>query len=178
MNNPEYIVTEVIGEIVEATRISLGFPVLNYQFGYIEELNETLAQYNTNPNFSGLKFPLVWLPNSFTIVHKSNAGNFGTVEGLALFIINSSTINWKAKDRRENNFKPIIWPIRREIINQVNLHSAVVSSFDREYRYTDFYYFGEDGKSVLNDVVDCTRLTDIEFYLQNNLNCIPHFKNF
>src|SRR5688500_16342153 len=110
MNNPEYILVDVFAEIVAATRVALGLPVLNYQYGYVTELNETLKQYSETAEYAVKKFPLVWLQQPFT-VERGTVGFFGEVKDLRLFIMNASEINLKASERLAGNFKTVIYPI-------------------------------------------------------------------
>ena len=136
MNQPEYIVVDEIGTVVEAVKTSLGLDVLNYQYGYVEELNETLQQWSKNPDYAPLKFPLVWAMQPFTIV-RGEGGIYGSVEGLRIFIINSSGKELKAKDRMENNFKTVIYPIYREFMSQLNLSPAFGDAPQRKHRIND-----------------------------------------
>lgn len=186
MNKPEHILTDVIGEVVEAARVQLNldypgaWPILNYQFGEIEELNETLAQWMatkgaTPPNdVSELRFPLVWLMEPYKIADRGKNDLYGRTEGLNIVIINETQPEWKAKQRMDNNYKTIILPIYRELINQMVLHSAITGSGEGNTPLHDFmnkYYFGYEEKTTLNDVVDVSIIMDIEIEIYNNQNC-------
>lgn len=176
MNKPEYIVVDEIGTVVEAVKTSLELDVLNYQYGYVEELNETLQQWSKNPDFAVLKFPLVWAMQPFTIV-RGEQGIYGSVEGLRVFIINSSEKTQKAAQRMEDNFKEVIYPIYREFMEQLNVSVAFVDSPNRRHRFTDRYWWGEAQQAVLNDVVDCSEISQLELKIHNNQNC-QTFKSF
>lgn len=170
MNNPEYIVVDEIGAVVGAVKTSLNLDVLNYQYGYVEELNETLQQWSKNPDYAVLKFPLVWVMQPFTIV-RGKRMVYGSVEGLRIFIINGSNPNLKAAQRMTDKFKPVIYPIYREFMAKLNKHKAFVHCLERKHRFTDRYYWGEAQQSVLNDVVDCSEISNLELEIQNNQNC-------
>jgi hypothetical protein len=181
LNNPEYILTdefgikdangELTGGVLFKVKQALNLTVLNYQYGDVEELNQTLIQYNQTPDFAAKKFPLVWLMQPFTIL-RGEKGFYGSVDGLKIFIINSSVQAWKAPERMANNFKPVIYPIYRELMKQLDRHKAFESSYHRKHKFTDRYYWGEAQQSVLNDVVDCSEISNIELKIKDNPNCL------
>lgn len=178
MNNPEYILVDEMEIVVSAVKAVLNLPVLNYQYGYVIELNETLMQYNNDPNNRDKKFPLVWLAEPFDIP-RGEAGFYGRTDELNIFIINGSDKNWKAKQRMENNFKSIIYPIYRELLNQLILSDAFQESDIEKIKHktTNRYYWGEQQQSVLNDVVDCMKISQLKLTLKNKQNCTI-LKNF
>lgn len=173
MNNPEYILTDEMATIVTAVKTALSLDVLNYQFGYIEELNETLAQYEADPVRFNKKFPLVWLAEPFTI--RRGIPNIFGIAKPDIFIINSTTIEWKAAQRMEENYKPILLPIYRELLKQIHLNEAIsLQSVDGiQHTLTKGYYWGEAQKTVLNDAVDCLKIGAIELPINNKQDCTP-----
>jgi hypothetical protein len=182
MNQPEYILQDVFAEIVSATKTALSLPVLNYQYGEIEELNETLIQLlgtkgATPPlDLSATRYPLVWLVEPFKIVERGMNGLYGKAEGLNIVIINTTEKEWKAEQRLTNNYKAVIWPIYRELMNQIVLHEAVTGSGEGNmplHNRFDRYYANEEQKTVLNDVVDMSIIMEIQLEIYNNQNCTP-----
>lgn len=178
MNNPEYILTDEMETIVAATKTALNdpegtFPVLNYQFGYIEELNETLKQMEGNPNQFDKKFPLIWLAEPFTI-KRGITGIFGTAE-VDLFIINTTNTTWKARERMDNNYKPVLLPIYRELLYQLILSVVFdIQSIDKlPHTLTKGYYWGENQQTVLNDSVDCLKIGRLFLPIHNKQECQP-----
>lgn len=171
MNNPEYILTDEMATIVAAVKAELGIPVLNYQYGYVEELNQTLKQWEEAPTKFALKFPLVWLAEPYNTL-RGEVGIYGSAEP-SLYIINSTTKEWKAEDRMTNNYKPILYPIYREILNQV-VKSPVFDHVLVEsigHTVTKGYYWGENQQSVLNDAVDCLKVGGLKLRISDNANC-------
>lgn len=173
MNNPEYILTDEMAVIIEAVKTALAIPVLNYQYGYIQELDETLQQWEKDPAKFSLKFPLVWLAEPFIITRSGNSGLYGTTKA-DLFLINNTDKVWKASERMEYNYKPILYPIYRELLNQIAI-SEVLSNTgitDTPHTITKGYYWGENQKSVLMDAVDCLKVGSTELLIKNNY-CTP-----
>jgi len=168
----ELILTDEMQLIADAVKAELGLPVLNYQYGYVEELNETLQQWERDPVQQPLKFPLIWFAEPFTVNHDNPQLPYGEAD-FELFIINKSDQNWKASDRMANNYKPVIYPIYESWKNQIVLSSAfnAMSTDFIKHKYTNRYYFGENKKSVLNDVVDCMRISVYRLPLSMKKNC-------
>lgn len=177
MNNPEYILVDEIGELVSATSSALnGSGVLatpiNYQFGYVQELRETLAQYDNTDAFANLKFPLVWLVQPYTI-EKGLLGYFGKTT-IRVFIIQESGKTLKATERMEQTFKPVIYPIYREFMKLLEKRSDIFQGDDFtgfNHKVTDRYYWGQEQKDFLNDVFDCMEINSLNLRICDNKNC-------
>lgn len=178
MNNPEYILTDEWATIAAAVKAALGISVLNYQYGEVTELNETLIQWSKSPDHASLKFPLIWVEEPF-VISRGEPGIYGTLDGGRIFIINQSTATWKAAERMTNNFKAVIYPIYRELLNQI-VSSDVFQDDDLEklkHKTSNRYYYGESSRSVLNDVVDTMVVSDLNLRINNKSNCTT-FSNF
>lgn len=183
MNKPEYIFTDEMAIVVEAARVQLNteepglWPVLNYQYGYVEELNETLKQFEDDPSKFDKKFPLVWVAEPF-VTTRGDASIFGVVEP-DIFIIHTTDKNWKAAERMTNNYKPVLFPIYRQLLTEI-VKSVVFSHQSPEaipHKVTKGYYWGEAQKTVLNDAVDCLKISALKLRINHNHNCTP-FKSF
>lgn len=187
MNEPEYIVTDEFSEIVNNTLLGLrqknidlgndpGWPVLRYEYGYIRELNQTLQQAEGNEAEFDKKYPLIWLAEPFTVV-RDDPNFFGRVK-LDIFIIVNTDPNYKAHERMLLNYKPIIYPIYRELMNQIAL-SVCFTNSDKDnienkdsfiHTLTKGYYWGDSQKQILNDNVDCLKIGSLELNIHNNQN--------
>lgn len=181
-----YILYEVIGEVVEQVRLALAEKagvdpeayVLNYQYGYLEELDETLQQWSKDPNSNTRMFPLVWLKPRFKIVRGGAQSQFfGEVRDMRLFVLHSTTPGLKAKERLEQNYKPVIYPVYREILEQLNQHAAISHEVNRAHAVIDDFYWGDQQQSYLAGPVDCLTIENLNLQI-NTKTCQPHFKNF
>lgn len=174
MNNPEYILTDEMEAVVAATKTALSLTVLDFQYGYVEELNETLQQYEADPAKFDKKFPLVWLAEPYTI-DRGEVGIYGTTDPLDIYIINTTIKTWKARERMTNNYKPILFPIYRELMKQIQLSLAFTHQTPEHIRHkiTKGYYWGEAQKTVLNDAVDCLKIGGIKLRIDDKQDCTP-----
>lgn len=179
MNNPPYILVDVFGIRNETTGLltsgilyevkqALGLPVLNYQYGYVDELKNTLANYDKSPTFAGLKFPLVYLVQPFSITG-GDIECYGKVN-LELFIINKTVQDKKAVKRMTDNFKPVINPIKYELIEQISRSLAFMEQDDSaiKYKETDMYYWGDEQQTkMINEVFDCKFLNGLNLIIRH-----------
>lgn len=173
MTDTQYILTDELEPVVAAVKAALGLTVLNYHYGEVEELNETLKQWEADPVKYNLKFPLVWVAEPYQITI-GEVGIYGTAE-VNLFVINETQKTWKAKERMENNFKPVILPIYRELLKQIGINVAFDHPFGRvpEHKTINRYYMGENRQSTLNDVVDAMKISGLKLRIHEKQNCSP-----
>jgi len=177
MNTPEYIVVEQLGLVVAEIKGTLELPVLNYQYGYIKELDETLRQWGTNSVDAVQRFPLVYVEQPFRLIRGESAAYYARIELLRIFIMQSTQITYKASERMQFNYKPIIYPIKRELLNQLDLSVAFNTNGISTIKHIeeDRFYWGESQQSVLTNPVDCTIVTIKDLVLANNPNCTPSY---
>ena len=164
-----YILVDELENVTIATKAALSLPVLNYQYGYITELKETLAAYDKTAVYAVKKFPLIWVEQPFTIT-SDKVEYFGVVNNLRAFIINESGKNLKAKERMTGNFKTVIYPIYLEWMKQIRL-SPAFKDIPTPHKVTDRYYWGEEQSKILNDIFDCMEISGISLTVHNNVGC-------
>ena len=160
--------------VVQAVKTALGLDVLNYQYGYITELNETLQEYSQTPEYAALKYPLVWLAEPFAVTRiATNSAYYGRATDLRLFVVTGATATMKAEQRHAENYEPILRPIYRELIKQIQAHKAF--DFAGDHRYMDRYYWGDSQQSQLTDIVDVIEINSLSLNIYNNPNCLTSF---
>lgn len=182
MNKPPYVLVDVLGQkdvddsliggVIRQVQIAVGIGNLNYQYGYVTELNETLSQWVTDPELQTRMFPCVWIVQPFTLQRGENSVYARVVGGLRIIIMVSTDQELKAKDRMTQKFKPLIYPIYEAVMEELNKDTAIQYVPNRPHNFTDRYYWPEQSKE-LSQVVDCSEISGLEFSLNNNPNCIP-----
>jgi hypothetical protein len=173
MNKPEHIIVDEFGLIVAAVKAALSLPNLNYLYGYASEMNETLMQWSKNATDASKKYPLVWLAQPFTITKGHEAEGFYGLTTLKWFVINESGKDLKSDKRMTNNFKSIIYPIKREMIAQLELSevfASTTSGSEYEYNETDRYYWGIEQEKILKDIFDCLEVSNFKTFIYNQIN--------
>lgn len=171
MNDPEFYMVDEIGTLVADAGTNLGIAI-NYQYGYLMELQNTLKEYSKTIEYSSKKYPLVWLVQPFTI-NRQDGGYYGDAT-IRMFIIQESEAGLKARERMEQKFKPVIYPIYRELINQflnaTNIFYGLMGG-NLPHNVTDRYYWGEDQQNIINDVFDCMEISNMKLKISNKQNC-------
>jgi hypothetical protein len=170
MNNPEYILTDEMRTIVAAVKTALALPVLNYQHGYVTELDETLKQYEADPSLYNQKYPLIWFAEPFTEI-RASWKYWSDVKDMRLFILHATEKTTKAADRMTDVFKVTLLPIYRELISQIDKSKVFVNQPQVLHSKTNRYYWGEKQQSVLTDPVDCIEVSQLQLKVKNNPNC-------
>lgn len=175
MNNPEYILVDELAAVAAAVKTELALPVLNYKYGYIDELNEMMLQWAKDPTSVVLKFPILWLEQPYIIDRRLRGETVYGKVNLRLFIIQQTDANYKAIDRMTNVYKPIIYPIYRSLLKQIDLSLAFTTQSKDQiaHSFSDRYYWGKDTEALFGDKVDCSIVSITELLISNNPNCIP-----
>lgn len=173
MTQPEYILTDVFSGIVTKAAGNLTAMLasisasagLHFYYGYLTELNDTLAQKDKTSTGSVTKYPFIWLEQPFTVINSSD--NYYSTATMKLFIVMESSASYKAAQRMELVYKPVLYPVYTELMNQINKSSAFIipGGITRiQHSKTDYYFFSDaSGKrSVFNDVVDCICISGLK----------------
>lgn len=146
---------------------------VHYWFGTKLEIIETLTQKSKNDVDRLKKYPLVCL---FIDVDENKGLQKGSVEDVKLnmAIIYGTLHNFKAYERLEKTFKPVIMPIYFELLKQISLHgnmfmgatpvNNIKHKIARKYRWGETPISG-DNKNMIQDFVDGLELTlELKYY--------------
>ena len=174
MNAPEYIVVDELKTVSTETQTALSLTNLNYQYGYMKELNETLQEWDKNVEDRPKRFPLIWAEQPFNIIKGESGAYWGRIELLRVFFMVHTEINLKAEDRMTQKYKQVLYPIVREWLTQLDYSLAFHTEGVQKLRHIqqDVYYWGNQ-ENVLTNPVDCVILTIRDLLIANNPNCTP-----
>lgn len=171
MANQVYIVDEMrtVVEKVNAALVAKGFATLPvyYMYGHPKEINIRLQELTNSPTEAHKKFPLIILFTDIAI-KVGEPGFFGS-SGLRMLIANITQPEYISEQRTELNFKPIIHPIKDELLNQIGRHKQFTYEGELKYTETDMYYYGSqiNDKNVFPDRIDATELSNIQININN-----------
>ena len=178
MNQPEYILVDEIETLVanaSTQLISDGVltTAINYQYGYLEELKTKLQQASVVQSYARLKYPLIWIVQPFQ-VRRVNGEYYGDTS-LRLFIIQQSEAGLFAEQRMANTFKPILYPIYRKVMGELENNRVFDRPIDGSFVHTvtDRYYWGEEQQEKIDDIFDCMEISGLQLKIKNNPNCEP-----
>lgn len=165
------ILTDEMATVVSAVKTALSLPVLDYQYGHIEELNITLKEYENGSNYDK-KFPMIWLAEPF-----DTQKGYPALHGICdpdIFIFHKTEKQYKAKERMQKVYVPVIYPIYDELLRQI-VKSVMFDHTDpSQIKHTirKGYYWDEQQK-IFNSTVDCLRISKLELRLFNKQDCTP-----
>lgn len=160
MSSP--VLVDIFGDIVAATSVKLlaqlqivkpEITAVNYLYGMPLEIPALLTTYNDTPQ----KYPLIAF---FLPAEQTNGNDIGIAETDRLrFIIAaySGDQTKRSKQRFTENFKPILYPIFDEFLNQMFLDSRLfITDPDNISYIKKDWPFWDDGKDTnpFNDVLD------------------------
>lgn len=171
MDETIYIVEEmeaVVAKVNTAlTDANFGTTPVYYMYGHPKEIAIRLQELTNSPTEANKKFPLIILFTDITI-DRSLVGFYGSTS-LRMLIANFTLPEYTSVQRTNINFKPILHPIKKELLNQIDRHAQFTYEDELEYKETDMYYYGcqINEKNIFNDHIDAIELRDIKLNIKN-----------
>ena len=184
MNKPIYIV-DYFKDIVSAVSAKLLSELkahdnvitgVHYQHGHPREIIETLTQMTDGIASRFDKYPLIALFQDFP---EDVTGNGFYADVTLHFIIARGTeATYKADQRYDKNFKPILYPVYFEFMEQIRLSKKfeIVSAANTyPHKKIDRLYWGREGLyggegNTFNDRLDCIEIKDLKLRVKTQ-NC-------
>lgn len=169
-------VVEEIGQVVTKVNDKLNESddwdyTVHYMYGHHIEINSRLQEMTQSPVKKNERFPLVILFTDISVEKNQPIGYYGNAR-LNMVVANITDPNYIASDRLENNFKPILQPIKNELINQIKRHKQF--SFEGLVEYTEIerFFWGKTGlygntANEFNDYLDCIEIKNLKVNIKN-----------
>lgn len=160
---------------VDLQAIDQNITGVHYDHGHPLEVIETLTQKDSSNVHRFNKYPLVALFQDFSEKNSSNPSQ-GIEPVFHVAIINATRPDYKASERYTKNFKPILYPIYDELLNQINKSTVFFTTGKSSISHikTDRLYWGREGLwgkegNIFNDWVDAIEIKDLKLktYLNN-----------
>ena len=142
-----------------------------------DELIETLFQADKSGEERFTKYPLVHLVQDIAIERGSDIGFYGTTN-LTIVFIHQTQQNFKTDERDEKVFKPVLWPIYYEFMEQLKRSAWILNPWQNtgefRHRVIKRAFWGnrklETTKNILNDYVDAIEVQNLQLKI-NYSNC-------
>lgn len=172
MSLPVYIVEE-ISTVVAAVNVGLTAAnfgkTVYYMYGHPLEIVKRLQELSNSTTLQDKKFPLIILFTDITI-DRSLIGFYGAVN-LRILIANITQPEYISEQRTALNFKPVLHPIKEELIKQIGLHRQFTSENEITFKETDMYFYGSqiNNKNIFNDYIDAIELKNIQVNIKNKI---------
>lgn len=176
MNDPIYIV-DYFDTIVTAVGTELSLTFLGYQYGHPVEINEHLVRISKSRSVTPDRFPLVCLLTDFAEERGEVFGIDSTVN-LHLLIADLTRKSYTAEERMTNIFKPTLYPIYIELINQIARSKYFKESTPELIKHTktDRLFWGKTGIMgneglIFTDLLDVIEITNLQLSVKSKKTC-------
>lgn len=139
-----------------------------YFYGHISEIVDKLSELTNGGILAYQKYPLIALFNDF----EERKFEGGKSASLNLIIANLTIPTYVAKDRYDNNFKPVLYPLLYNF-EKALLKSKSVETINFEYTKIDRLFWGKEGLyknegNIFNDFIDAIEINNLELKFKNN----------
>lgn len=179
--NPVYIV-DIIGDIVDKVnaivtpKIQATYPKtvkVNYIYDTPKRIIETLVQMSKAESTAPKRYPLVALFQPFTEKHGSVIGLSNTAT-IRIIIGHFSNDTDKSINRYEKVFKPVLYPVYLELLNQIDREPRIQSYGVSTLAHTKIdwpYWGGDDAQKAnpFNDWLDIIEIRDLVLNFKLNI---------
>lgn len=170
----------LLGKIQENETAALGSTLIQqirYSKSSFDELIETLSQLDKSGEEKFNKYPLIHLVQDVRVRRGEDVGIYGTAF-LNIFFVHQTVQTYKITDRDTKVFKPVLWPIYYEFMNQLRKNNWIFGSESDtgEFKHDVIKraFWGnrklEGSKNILNDYVDAIEIQNLQLKF-NFSNC-------
>lgn len=160
--------------------------VVYYNYGHPVELVATLTELSKNELTENLRYPLIALVTDFS--ETKDSPDYYCKCKLNFIIINLTKPEYKAEQRTEISFKPVLHPIYEEFLNQIEKSKYFLIKYDESipHMQVDRYYWGRNGTldnevwgkaavygaqgNIFNDYIDAIEIIGMELKVNNQFN--------
>ena len=170
------VLVDIIGSVVERVSAKLTPQLrivddlitgVHYQHGHPKEIIENIAELGKTPSKKTSRFPMIALFQDFP---EDMLGNgFYADINLHIIIARATVPTYKADKRYDVNFKPILYPVYEEFIEQLKLSRRFDIPKGDNFSHTkiDRLYWGREGlfgndKNIMDDYIDCIEIRDLK----------------
>lgn len=150
---------------------------INFKYGHLREITNLLDEYSKTIDSAFKKYPLIILIMDFPEDRGQLRSRYADVT-LEMAIVMGSETSWTAEKRYEINFRPILYPLYYEFLNQLSLEKRIDTSHDGligknniSHRKIDRPYWDSLGKdaNIFNDAVDIIQISNLKIKLNFNI---------
>ncbi len=158
------IIEDMMGDVVAEMRAMAGETTPYYQYGHIAEISDILKNMEGDPVNRNRKFPLI-------ILRLDNPGQVDDEIvrwNLNLAIVTFTDAGYRAPERLENVFKPVLFPLYELFIDALKLspHFSWDGNYP-EHTKIDRYYWGStsgfrNAKQIFDDPTDAIEIINLK----------------
>ena len=148
---------------------------VHFMHGHPKEIQQWVTELGKANSTKPQRFPAVWLFRDFKESRNPINGIYAKHQ-LKLFIATRTEPTYNSDDRKEKSFKPILYPILVELLNQFELSGKfmLMNADTQQYDQIDHYFWGNAGlfesgdKNFFAEWIDCIEINiELQTYLKN-----------
>lgn len=180
----QYFIVDVFGEIAEKVSARLTAEMkaydalitgVHYEHGHPMEIIETLGQKDESDTYRFRKYPLIALFQDFP-ERVSDRPGFQSEVTLHLIIARATVQDFKAAERYDYNFRPVLYPCYEALMEEIHRHHAFTTKSPSVIEHTkyDRLYWGRQGLygnegNIFNDRIDCIEIRDLKLIVNKKI---------
>lgn len=171
------VIKDLIKKVVEkvSAKMISQFPGgITFLHGHPIEIIETLNQYNADPVYKDKKYPLIALFQDFRERMNTDVGIYADVS-LNIIIANFTLNTYKAPERYDNNFNPILYPIYETLLKEITRSGYFMGYADNiSHDKFDRLYWGRDGLygkegNIFSDFIDAIEIQNLNLLIDQKI---------
>lgn len=144
-----------------------------FMHGHPKEILSRLQALSTGPDTKNKKYPLICLFRDIKEILGEGMYGLTSFSKPRIAFVTITKPEFRADQRKEKNFDPILIPIFEEFINQIRTSEFFGSPTMEQLQVVkwDRYYWGVNlaDSTVMNDYIDAIDLESISLNLINNI---------
>ena len=144
---------------------------LKYEYGHPKEIQQTLMEKTKSLATKDDKYPLLILFLDFEEERGQSVKKYVTEASVNMVLITATDRNYKAAERLENIFKPILWPLYEEFVYRCQMSPMFDTNeqFKIPHDKKDQYFYSADlakEQNVFAAYLDAVEINNFEIKLQ------------
>lgn len=168
----------IVGKVnaVFSTRVIDPFPVF-FDYGHYVEVTRNLTQKDASISQKDKKYPLIWLVMDFDEDFGSIDDGYCDLPALQILITVPTQPAITTPERVEKNFRPRLYPIYDELINQIfqsGLFQVINPENIKHRRTLRPYWGGQDSQgngtaNLFNDFIDAIQIRNLQLKVNESV---------
>lgn len=168
----DIFIVDEMAAVVAKVNTALAPMVIYYMYGHPKEIVGRLQEKAKSTTKKDTAFPLICLLTDIPEEH-GPAGFYSEVK-LNIIICTSTQQNFRSEERTTSNFKPILYPIKDELLKQVARYPQFGPARELNYRSIDRYFWGKNGLygsegNIFNDYIDAIEIQNLQITILNKI---------
>ena len=161
----QVIVVDILQEIVKKVEARYNSHI-QFMYGPVEEIEANLIAITNSFGLPGGSaesgYPLIAVFQDFPENREGNGGYYADVTLPIVLIATLTDKNYKAPQRYENSFKPVLYPIYELFMEELSSNGAIVGTDHAHTKYDRLYYGKRTLGTAVSSYVDAIELQNLK----------------